>query len=142
METSGMVQISADGKTANPLDDFRSAQNAFSHTPDPGDGGYTTIPFASLCPPEASSWQVNTSLPLIPQPALKFKTNGAGAAPGLGNSTGSQWKGTPSSGWSPPMDQSDATSATSSPKKSAAISPRAPTGLSCLVFIVVIFELI
>jgi hypothetical protein len=96
----GLVTIS--GSTVSPLPDFQALKAAFAKTPAPaGDGGYRATGAASSCPPSGPNWPVkNNSLPLIPEAAKQFLTNGAGAGRGIVvGDKGSQWSGTPSKSW-------------------------------------------
>jgi hypothetical protein len=125
----GIVDISESSVKERP--DFTALQTAFKKTPMPSDnGGYSPDNKASICPPESPHWKANTSMPAIPQGAVKFMSQGAGPGPGLkSDPAGSQWKGTPSTGsWSPIGAGSDksGTSGSSTPsspaKKSAALA--------------------
>jgi 1,3-beta-glucanosyltransferase GAS5 len=127
----GIVGIS--GSSAKERPDFTALQSAFKKTPIPsGDGGYKPDHKASTCPGEGPHWKANTSLPAIPQGAVKFMSAGAGPAPGFkSDPDGSQWKGTPSTGsWAPIQagsDNSKASSTPSKPAKSAAIAIPLPS---------------
>ncbi|KAF2664825.1 1,3-beta-glucanosyltransferase Gel1 [Microthyrium microscopicum] len=126
----GVVDINGASVKARP--DFAALQSAFNSTPMPsGNGGYKPENKASACPPEGANWQVNASLPVIPQLATKYMTQGAGHAPGLqSNPAGSQYQGSPSSSWAP-IEAAGESSALSTPAKSAA-SVLSPSSVSLI----------
>ena len=105
LQKTALVRISPDGSTATALADFDTVKTQFSNTPVPGDGGYKTSGSASACPKMDAIWQANTSLPIMPTGAGQYLTSGAGTPPGNKNGN-SQWAGTPSPGFGPPMNQS------------------------------------
>jgi hypothetical protein len=74
------------------LKEFKAYADALKKWPAPkGDGGYSTENKASTCPERDEHWDVDPKkLPLIPEGAKKFMTQGAGAGPGL-MGDGSQW---------------------------------------------------
>jgi len=128
----GLVDLS-DG-TAQELPDYDALKSALAETGNPdGDGGYNHTGGASSCPaPDPPNWDVeNDSLPAIPEPALRFMTEGAGPGPGFVG--GSQNAGTPSTSTATPG--SGAVSATA---KSAA-GLRAPEfGMAPLMYTLVL----
>jgi hypothetical protein len=92
----GLVEID-DGK-AKKLPDFNVLKEAFESTANPrGDGGYSPNTEPAECPPSnPPNWNVeSTRLPAIPEPALRYMTEGAGKGPGF-DGEGSQNSGTPS----------------------------------------------
>ena len=94
----GLVTISGGDVTEGP--DFESLSSALSAVQDPADnGGYSTSTGPSECPAQqAPDWDVaNNDLPAIPEPAMRYMSEGAGAGPGL-TGDGSQNAGTRSSG--------------------------------------------
>jgi 1,3-beta-glucanosyltransferase GAS5 len=94
----GLVTISGDSVSENS--GFGALQSVLSAAQDPSNnGGYNATGGASGCPPKDSpNWDVaDDALPAIPQPAMKYMTDGAGTGPGL-TGTGSQNSGTRSSG--------------------------------------------
>lgn len=92
----GLVEINGDGDIT-PNKDFDRLVKAYAKTPNPsGDGGFKENGQASQCPPASDKWTVDTeALPVIPEPAQKLISDGAGEGPGL-SGEGSQWHGTPS----------------------------------------------
>lgn len=95
----GIVNISSDGKSVSPLDDFGRLQKAFAATPNPsGDGGYNAQGGKSECPAKSTNWNVTgTALPAMPDAAKKYLTEGAGTGVGI-LGPGSQNAGGRSSG--------------------------------------------
>jgi 1,3-beta-glucanosyltransferase GAS5 len=96
----GVVEI--EGSSVKELPEFSALATAFKNNPAPSDdGGYKQNGAPSSCPPQSSDWKVqNDSLPNMPTGAKKFFDSGAGTGPGLKTGDkGSQWAGTPSSGW-------------------------------------------
>lgn len=94
----GLVTITDSTVTEGP--DFADLESALSGTPDPsGDGGYSETSNASECPTQmAPDWDVpNNDLPAIPEPAMRYMSEGAGPGAGL-DGPGSQNAGTRSSG--------------------------------------------
>ena len=117
-EVSNFGLVTIQGSSLKELPDFKSFQTALSKTqPPPGDGGYKSSGQANTCPPPSSTWNVkNNSLPLIPNGAVKYMSQGAGAAPG--NKGNSQYAGTPSTGFGTSSNSEPG----STPKKSMASS--------------------
>ncbi|GAB1319252.1 1,3-beta-glucanosyltransferase [Madurella fahalii] len=76
------------------LDEFDAFASALERWPAPtGDGGYTSTTNAASCPTADEHWMIDTtSLPAIPEGALRYFDEGAGEGPGL-NGPGSQWAG-------------------------------------------------
>jgi hypothetical protein len=98
----GLVTIS--GSSVEELADFGTLKEKFAATPQPtGDGGYNAQGAVSECPPKSDSWEVDDTtgnfLPIMPEGAQKYMTDGAGAGPGNEGNTGSQTAGTPSTGF-------------------------------------------
>jgi hypothetical protein len=89
----GIVVIS--GNNIKTEGDYTDLKNALEQTPAPSDdGGYKADGTPSKCPPKSANWEVGTDLlPAIPEPALKYMTDGAGKGPGL-NGPGSMEAGT------------------------------------------------
>jgi hypothetical protein len=90
----GLVEI--DDDEADKLPDFNVLKEAFERTANPeGDGGYNRNSEPAECPaPNPPNWNVeSTRLPAIPEPALKYMTEGAGPGPGF-DGKGSQNAGT------------------------------------------------
>lgn len=88
------------GNTYTENQDFQALMQAFQSTSNPpGNGGYNSTGGASGCPAYgAPNWLVkDDSLPAIPEPAVKYFTQGAGPGPGL-TGAGSQDAGTQSTG--------------------------------------------
>jgi 1,3-beta-glucanosyltransferase GAS5 len=96
----GLVQVQ--GNNVQELPDFAVLRSALAKTPAPtDDGGYKADGKPSDCPAKINSWLVrNNSIPIIPSEAEKYFKSGAGAGVGIKTGDkGSQWAGTPSSGW-------------------------------------------
>ncbi|KAK4554896.1 hypothetical protein LTR86_008044 [Recurvomyces mirabilis] len=93
----GLVEVNSNGEIV-PNDDFDRLQQAYERTPNPsGDGGARTDTSPPECPPTSDEWDVDTiNLPVIPEDARQYITNGAGSGPGLVPGETSQWAGTPS----------------------------------------------
>ncbi|KAF7511827.1 beta-glucanosyltransferase [Endocarpon pusillum] len=99
-EGSGYGLVTIDGSSVTENGDFAALSKALSGASNPPDnGGYNATGGASGCPEKDSpNWDVeNDALPAIPEPAMKYMTEGAGAGPGL-TGPGSQNSGTRSSG--------------------------------------------
>ncbi|ERF76923.1 1,3-beta-glucanosyltransferase gel1 [Endocarpon pusillum Z07020] len=99
-EGSGYGLVTIDGTSVTENGDFAALSEALSGAPNPpDDGGYNATGGASGCPERDSpNWDVaNDALPAIPEPAMKYMTEGAGTGPGL-TGPGSQNSGTRSSG--------------------------------------------
>ena len=111
----GLVDLATN--TERP--DFASFKMALAKSLAPtGDGGYKQSGQVSQCPQfKDPTWLVrNSSLPLMPAGAQIFMKSGAGPGPGYKNINGSQWAGTPTSGWGPLEDGSvSSTSQSASP---------------------------
>jgi hypothetical protein len=96
----GLVDLSSG--TPEELPDFQTLADQYSKTPNPqGDGGYSSEQAVSDCPAYSDpNWLVKgSSLPSIPDGAVKYMTasDGAGAGPGL-SGPGSQNAGGESTG--------------------------------------------
>lgn len=94
----GLVTISNNDVSENP--GFGALKSALSSVQAASNnGGYNSTGGASGCPSKDSpNWDVaDDALPAIPQPAMKYMSDGAGQGPGL-TGTGSQNAGTRSSG--------------------------------------------
>ena len=99
-EGSGYGLVTIDGASVTENGDFAALSSALSDAQNPPDnGGYNATGGASGCPERDSpNWDVeNDALPAIPEPAMRYMTEGAGAGPGL-TGPGSQNSGTRSSG--------------------------------------------
>src|ERR1700760_3730751 len=130
----GIVQIN--GNSVKELPEFGTLATAFKNNPAPSDnGGYKENQPASPCPAKSQTWNVqNDSLPSMPDGAKKYFDNGAGAGPGIKTGDkGSQWAGTPSSGWG--MAGNSAPSSNNK-KKSDAIGHVQPTVLTVVLIVV------
>ncbi|KAF2669584.1 glycolipid-anchored surface protein 5 precursor [Microthyrium microscopicum] len=106
-EPNGFGLVEIEGDQVRELKEFQIVQAAFKKTPLPADdGGYNPNGSPSKCPTKSANWLVrNSSTPLMPAGAQKYMQNGAG--PGVGLRTGdkgSQWAGTPSTGWTEDKD--------------------------------------
>jgi len=131
----GLVVIDKSNSSVTPLPDFNTLVKAFAKTPNPtDDGGYKSDGNPSTCPPQSLPFWVvsNSSLPIIPQGALKFMTDGAGPPPGNANTQGSQWAGTPSVGFGPGSGSGNGSAAA---KKSAGTAEPRPV-LTIVAFVV------
>ncbi|KAI9891508.1 MAG: beta-glucanosyltransferase [Vezdaea aestivalis] len=119
----GIVDIS--GGSVKELDDFTALKDAYASAPDPsGDGGYKANGQPSKCPARSSLWDVkNSDLPLMPDGAKKYMTEGAGKGVGF-SGLGSQTAGTPNPQFAP--SGSGGNSVKGSTKKAAASSVSAP----------------
>lgn len=126
----GLVTISGSSVSENA--DFAALQSAYANTPMPsGDGGYKTSNPKSNCPSQSDTWLPGTdNLPVIPDGAVKYMSQGAGPGPGLkgNNGAGSQNAGGASTATATPGSGAvTATgSAASSTSKGAAASLHAP----------------
>lgn len=99
-EGSGYGIVKIESGAVTELPGFSVLQSAFAGIEVPaGDGGYDATSRASECPAQQlPDWDVaDNSLPAIPEPALRYMTEGAGKGPGLAG-PGSQNAGTRSSG--------------------------------------------
>jgi hypothetical protein len=95
-EASGYGLTTISGNDVTELADFTALMTAYAATPNPsGDGGYAASGVASTCPPlQQPEWAVGTTLlPETPSGATKYFTSGAGTAPGLSSTSGSQNSG-------------------------------------------------
>jgi len=143
----GLVQLDSSSGAAKELSDFGTLQKAFQNTPSlPNDGGYKPSGSASTCPQMIGTFKANDSLPILPQGAVKYMTQGAG--PGMGSHdaihpNGSQWAGTPSTGFGPASNAGVSASTSSKPpaKSSATISVAPGLFLSFLVAACLLFGL-
>jgi hypothetical protein len=142
-EEAGFGLITLDnGGNPSELPDFSALENAFKNTPAPsGDGGFKANGQASACSPTSQNWKINASLPLIPQGALKYFTEGAGTPLGAHDSknpNGTQWAGTPTSGFGPASNPGADTSSSGTPKdtgkKNAALGTSIPSSAVVLIF--------
>jgi 1,3-beta-glucanosyltransferase GAS5 len=131
----GIVEIR--GNSVRELPEFATLAAAFKNNPAPSDnGGYQENLPPSPCPVKSETWKVqNDSLPSIPDGAKKYFDNGAGSGPGIKTGDkGSQWAGTPSSGWG-----AAGNSPQSNKKKSDAVSQIQPAiftvilAVACLI---------
>jgi hypothetical protein len=135
----GVVEI--ERNSVKELPEFSTLATAFKNNPAPSDdGGYKPNLPPSSCPPQSSNWKVqNDSLPNMPVGGKKFFDSGAGAGPGLKTGDkGSQWAGTPSSGWG--MAGNSTSDKKDSKKKSSApvVLPQ-PVLLAGLLVVVSLF---
>jgi 1,3-beta-glucanosyltransferase GAS5 len=115
-EVSNFGLVNIQGTTVTELPDFQALQTALRNTAPPqGDGGYKATGRPSTCPPPSPTWNVlNSSLPLIPEGAVKYMSQGAGQGPGYNGN--SQNAGTASTGFGAASDGGIG----STPAKSAA----------------------
>jgi hypothetical protein len=134
----GIVQIN--GNSVKELPEFGTLATAFKNTPAPSDnGGYQENLPPSNCPAKSQTWNVqNDSLPIMPSGAKKYFDNGAGSGPGIKTGdSGSQWAGTPSSGWG-----AAGNSETQNKKKSDAIGHMPPAVFTVMLIVVGLVSLI
>jgi 1,3-beta-glucanosyltransferase GAS5 len=121
----GLVTISNGAVTEES--GFGSLKSALAGTTSPSDGGgYNVTGGASGCPPrDAPNWDVaDDALPAIPEPAMKYMSEGAGRGPGL-TGDGSQNAGTRSSGTAT-AGSGQVSSTASSTASGAAVALAAP----------------
>ncbi|KAK6355929.1 hypothetical protein TWF718_000307 [Orbilia javanica] len=91
----GLVQVSKDLKTIEPLVDYDNLKEMYEKVPNPsGDGGATlTSGEPSECPARVPGvWDAECSLPTMPRRAEVYFTNGAGTPLGL-DGPSNQWNG-------------------------------------------------
>lgn len=96
----GLVDDS--GSDIKTLTDYDNLMKQFKSTPAPtGDGGATTSNKISQCPSQSDDFDFDASkgLPIMPVKAQQYMQKGAGTGAGL-SGQGSQWEGTPSTGFS------------------------------------------
>ncbi|KAF2431451.1 hypothetical protein EJ08DRAFT_188215 [Tothia fuscella] len=134
VEEAGFGLVKLSGNSVSEIPDFNVLKQTFQNTPLPSsDGGYHSSGQASACPPASANWKVNGSLPIVPQGALKYFQQGAGMPLGGRDSVnvnGSQWVGTPTTGWATAGGSGASSSNRTSketPKKNATVSSMAPT---------------
>lgn len=135
----GLVKIKGDSVTEK--EDYKALKKALADAKDPeGDGDYDAKGGSSECPKYAPpDWDVkDDKLPTIPEPALKFMTEGAGKGPGF-EGKGSQGAGTGSSGTSSSGSSSSDSSSSSGDEPDAAAGLRVPAVLSALAVVLASF---
>ncbi|KAL7623176.1 1,3-beta-glucanosyltransferase [Parahypoxylon ruwenzoriense] len=84
----GIVELSGNSNSVKEDPDFQKLASALSKYPAPtGDGGFTSTTSAVACPTIDDIWDLEewgtSALPAIPEGAMKYMTDGAGAGPGL-----------------------------------------------------------
>ncbi|KAI1380646.1 glycoside hydrolase family 72 protein [Hypoxylon crocopeplum] len=140
----GIVELSGSSDSVREDPDFSKLESALSKYPAPtGDGGFTSTTSAVACPTVDGIWDIDewgpSALPAIPEGAVKYMTDGAGAGPGL-KGDGSQNAGGTSTGTAAPG--SGSVTATAS-DHSASGRPAPPMDMSIFVLsgIVALFTL-
>ncbi|KAI1103152.1 glycoside hydrolase family 72 protein [Jackrogersella minutella] len=100
----GIVELSGSSDTVKEDPEFEKLASALSKYPAPsGNGGATSTTASVACPTIDDVWDLDdaSALPAIPQGAMKYMTQGAGAGPGL-KGDGSQNAGGTSTGTATP----------------------------------------
>lgn len=87
----GLVEISSDGKSVTPTEDFENLKLQFSAVPNPsGDGTFqSNLPYSN-CPAKSTNWEASEKIPDTPKGALKY-INGVVEPEGNGFDADTQW---------------------------------------------------
>ncbi|KAK6332906.1 hypothetical protein TWF696_002925 [Orbilia brochopaga] len=125
----GLVTVSKDLKSIEPLDDYKNLKAAYQKTKNPtGDGGATlTAGKASACPSKIPGfWDAECSLPAMPAKAQEYMNNGAGKVLGFSGPT-NQWD-------TPGPATGSGTSSASAAAKTSGSKSAAPMALPAVNF--------
>ncbi|KAI2618185.1 glycoside hydrolase family 72 protein [Hypoxylon sp. NC1633] len=143
----GIVEVSGSSGSVNEEPDFVKFASALSKYPAPtGNGGFTSTTSAVACPTVDDIWDLKefgaSALPAIPEGAVKYMTEGAGAGPGL-KGDGSQNAGGTSTGTATPGSGSvGATASASGHNGSGRPAPPMDMSVFVLTGIVALFTFV